>query len=227
MKITNVAYKMLEFFPEADPLKNRAKEKILTVMENLALFFNKSEWRQLSDCFMENREKRAEKLLEDIEIILNFFQLGRLQGWIGDANFLIISNEYEKISKDILFNLPQRKLFDTEVLKIENKAVEIQKQIVGNNLMMIETKEIKHDLPVSKNKHTEEKTGFLEKPVSGRQKKILEFLVENKKAQVMDLQIVLADVTKRTIRRDLDDLLEKGRVVRIGKFNQVFYELGE
>ena len=58
-----------------------------------------------------------------------------------------------------------------------------------------------------------------------RQKKILDFLTKNQKAQVMDLQTILPDITKRTIRRDLDELLESGKVVREGDFNQVFYQI--
>jgi len=58
---------------------------------------------------------------------------------------------------------------------------------------------------------------------SDRQKKILDFLQEHKKAQVMDLQTILPNITKRTIRRDLDELLKMGRIIRLGEFNQVFY----
>jgi predicted HTH transcriptional regulator len=60
---------------------------------------------------------------------------------------------------------------------------------------------------------------------SVRQEKILEFLNNNGKAQVMDLQTILPDITKRTIRRDLDELLESGKIIRLGEFNQVFYKI--
>ena len=41
----------------------------------------------------------------------------------------------------------------------------------------------------------------------------------------MDLQTILPDITKRTIRRDLDELLESGKITRLGDFNQVFYKI--
>jgi DeoR/GlpR family transcriptional regulator of sugar metabolism len=50
-------------------------------------------------------------------------------------------------------------------------------------------------------------------------------LDKNKKAQVMDLQKVLPDITKRTIRRDLEDLLRASKIMRMGEFNQVFYKI--
>jgi DeoR/GlpR family transcriptional regulator of sugar metabolism len=50
-------------------------------------------------------------------------------------------------------------------------------------------------------------------------------LKEREKAQVMDLQEILPYVTKRTIRRDLDELLNTGQVLRMGEFNKVFYKV--
>ena len=34
LKLTNIVYKVLEFFPESDPLKNRAKDRALAILEN-------------------------------------------------------------------------------------------------------------------------------------------------------------------------------------------------
>ena len=42
----------------------------------------------------------------------------------------------------------------------------------------------------------------------------------------MNFRTILPDITKRTIRRDLDELLESGKIVRVGEFNQVFYQIG-
>jgi len=154
LKLTNIAYKILEFFPEADPLKNRAKDKALEIMSNPDQ--------------------------ENIDILLGYFWIAKCQGWISDINYLIIYNEYEKLKET--------------------------KKSVGLVLNNTETK-----TPVS----------FF----SGRKKTIVEFLEKNEKAQVMDLQKVLPKITKRTIRRDLDELLQSGRVARFGEFNQVFYKL--
>jgi len=65
----------------------------------------------------------------------------------------------------------------------------------------------------------------LEGVLTARQDKILEVLNTQEKAQVADFQKALANVTKRTIRRDLDILLRIGKVDRIGEFNQIFYKL--
>ena len=64
--------------------------------------------------------------------------------------------------------------------------------------------------------------------LSARQEKILEFLKTKEKAQVWELQkMLLEPVTKRTLRRDMDDLMQKGRVERQGEWNGVFYKLSQ
>ena len=185
VKLTNAVYNLLEYFPESDPLKNKAKEKALAIMENLSLVFADEGWVSLKDYFSGDREKAKLQTLEDIGILLNCLRLAKLQGWINGVSFLIIFNEYEQIKKKI--GLP-----------VIDPVFE-------------ETKK-----PCETRSRTE---------LTARQSKIIDFLQQNQKAQVMDLMTVLPDVTKRTIRRDLDELLRMGKVAREGEFNQVLYKI--
>lgn len=167
LKLTNAVYKVLEFFPELDPLKNRAKEKALAIMDNGG--------------------KNKANLLEDIDMLLGYLLIAKSQGWLSSVNFMIISNEYEKIKN--------------------------QKEKISN----------------IKENPSERKISARKSPpvyeVTERQRKILDFLTKNEKGQVMDLQTILSNVTKRTIRRDLDELIEHGKITRFGEFNQVFYRI--
>ncbi|MEK7664582.1 MAG: DeoR family transcriptional regulator [Patescibacteria group bacterium] len=240
IKITNEAYKILDFFPESDPLKNKAKKTALSVMESLILSGNwrikKDNWTPIKDILQENKEKLLKKTLEEIEILLSFFKLGKLQGWISDSNFLIIYNEYEKIKEEVFqylpkYQLPLRENFK-EILKEEIINDKTEASFKKDELFATvflppdKTEEPKQNLIPDKLSGAKEKeSANLENIISERQKKIIKFLEENKKAQVMDLKKVLKDVTKRTIRRDLDDLLKKGNIVRVGEWNQVFYQI--
>jgi len=149
LKLTNTVYRVLEFFPESDPLKNKAKETALEILKN----------------------PTAEK----IDMLLGYLWIAKSQGWLNSVNWMIISGEYEKISTQ--------------------KSAEAVLNTTANNAL------------------------------SERQDRILEFLIKNEKAQVMDLQTVLPGITKRTIRRDLDQLLLMGRITRMGEFNRVFYKI--
>jgi Fic family protein len=74
--------------------------------------------------------------------------------------------------------------------------------------------------------------GGLEKPertrisvnLGERQEKILEILEEKGKAQVWEVQKIFPEVTKRTLRRDFESLLNQGLIERIGERNETFYQ---
>jgi hypothetical protein len=44
LKLTNKAYQILDFLPESDPLKSRAKDKALVILDNLFLVNDTSGW---------------------------------------------------------------------------------------------------------------------------------------------------------------------------------------
>jgi len=163
-KLTNAAYNLIEFFPESDPLKNKAKEKVLALMS----------------AFTGSASGGEKQIAEDIDILLGYFEIAKSQGWLSAINCLIISHEYEKVKSQIC-------------LKPEIKEESVKSDLTQN--------------------------------LSARQSKILELLDKNEKAQVMDIQTVLPDVTKRTIRRDLDELLKTEKIQRFGEFNQIFYKI--
>ncbi|MCX6719960.1 MAG: DeoR family transcriptional regulator [Candidatus Staskawiczbacteria bacterium] len=158
IKLANSVYAVLEFFPESDPLKNRAKDKALAIFQN--------------------------PTVEDIDVLLGYLWIAKTQGWLNSVNYLIVTNEYKKIKLEL-----------TPIVRSVQPVQIVQKEVV----------------PQLK--------------LSTRQKQIVDFLNKNEQAQVMDLQAVLPSITKRTIRRDLDELLQMGRIVRMGEFNQVFYKI--
>lgn len=219
LKLTNAVYKALEYFPESDPLKNRAKDKALLIMESLVSLNDTSGWISFQ------KEKTKTYIYEDIDILLGYLWIAKTQKWLNSANYMIIANEYEKL-KQSLKPIISIKMAVYE--NLENKPEETQK-VVENiapvaELVLKEKVEVtKKDLaPVLKNTEAQKRVSDSIPP---RQEKIIDFLGKNEKAQVMDLQKVLPDVTKRTIRRDLDELMGSGKIVRMGDFNQVFYKI--
>lgn len=209
IKITSAVYRLLDFFPEGEPLKNRAKDKALAITENLVLVFGTQGWASLQ------KDKSASQLLEDIEILLNYLKLAKSFGWIDSVNFLIVSKEYENIKKQIdpVKNKSPEATADSFVNRISN----------GVNLNIEKPPVITIAQPQERIVSQPKAPEFL---ISERQKKILQILGEKGKAQVSDFKAVLGDVTKRTIRRDIDELLRNNKVIRVGEWNQVFYEVG-
>ncbi len=170
VKITNAVYRLLEALPDQDPLKNKAKEKALAVLEGLV------------------SKKEPQKIVDDIMILESYLEVAKSQGWINAMNVLIIKKEYQQL----IYNC----------------------QILGNTMQGL----ISNQIPNSKIQKSEKSETY-----NTRQGKILEILKSREKGQVSDFIKELPNVTKRTIRRDLDELLKMGKVKRIGEYNQAFY----
>lgn len=62
---------------------------------------------------------------------------------------------------------------------------------------------------------------------SERKEKILAFLQEKGQVQVWQVKQLLPEVSKRTLRRDFEDMLEQGLIERLGERNDTFYKLKE
>jgi len=183
LKLTDTTYKLLEYFPDKDPLKIKTKERVLSIMENLIL---------IDEIMGVKTDPNIQsKILADIEIVLGCFEIAKNNNWISSINYLIIYNEYKKV---------KNRIRSVAVKSVKPKIEKIQK--------VLEPEKPSQNIILS-----------------DRQKKILDFLKEREKAQVMDLQQVLPNVTKRTIRRDLEELLNNGQIIRMGEFNQVFYKI--
>lgn len=195
IQITTAVYKLLEFFPDNDPLKNKAKEKVLEISEGLVITSGTRGWASF------NKDKAQEKLIEDIDILLNYLKLAKHFGWIDSMNYIIISKEYERVVGQLKPTIQTPKKLETIIpIPQREEPVKVQptqkKEPVATNFEM-----------------------------SDRQKKILEVIKEKGKAQVSDFKAVLSDVTKRTIRRDLDELLRLERVIRVGEWNKIEYQI--
>jgi hypothetical protein len=198
LKLTNAVYKALEYFPESDPLKNKAREKTLAIMDNLSLVSGTAGWASLQ------RERAQSQLSEDLILLLGYLKIAKTQGWMSSMNYLIISSEYERICKNMTVSMEMTQRLPR--MSMEPKP------------------HIEPVLGKMGAEETEAPKSFVYE-LSERQKKIVKFLEENGQAQVMDLQSILPNVTKRTIRRDIDELLEAGKIARMGEFNRVFYKI--
>ncbi len=100
-----------------------------------------------------------------------------------------------------------------EVLELQEKYQKVDLSIKGEiKEIVFETKEVKREEPALKK-------------LDSRKEKIIEVLKNKEKIQVKDIVEILPKVSKRTIRRDFNDLIEKGIIKRIGSNNETFYAL--
>jgi hypothetical protein len=133
---------------------------------------------------------------KNLEIIISYFEVAKWQNWVSYFDILEIKENYDKIKSDL-----------SELKSVENHEPEQS---------LIQTKSFKKE-QIKKPSH--------DKGLDKRKEKILEILKEKEKIQVWELNKLLPEVSKRTLRRDFEQLLKQGLVQRIGERNNTFYKL--
>jgi DNA-binding transcriptional ArsR family regulator len=144
----------------------------------------------------EQRRLVVPRCLRELEYLQDLLTESQNENWIRPENFLVLRKQYRKLA---------RELEDLDLVLQETKN----------------GREADRQEPKREKTESVRVNGSL----SQRQTKILEILRTRQKAQVRELQRVLPEVTKRTLRRDLDDLLKSGLVERQGEWNSVVYRV--
>jgi len=134
---------------------------------------------------------------KNLEVLDSFFEVAKVQNWVSPSEILAIQKEYANLREE----LPKQ--------KFKKEKSEEKKENPGEHLAMIGVR------PQSLSSQS----------ISERQEKILAFLKENGRAQVWELKQIFPEVSKRTIRRDFEQMLNQGAIERIGEKNDTFYQI--
>lgn len=195
IRLVFATHKVADALPDDEEVKQEIKDAANVLLTDLILF---SEREVVSG---EMKRSLIPKLVKEIEVLISCLNRGKREGWINPKNFLVLEEEYGRIQELL-------QIFD-EVEEIPSKPKKEDQSVV---------KKVKQE-------GKEETRKTEDDDLSERQKKILGFLKAKENAQVWEIQKMLPEVTKRTLRRDLDDLLQMNLVQRKGEWNSVFYEL--
>ncbi len=145
----------------------------------------------------EPKEKReaAFNVERNIDILDVLFELAKKQDWVLGREISEIQEEYMLIKKEV-------EEFNNISRRESEESSFVQK---------------KETVPQRKDKLLEDVA------LSKRQEKILRLMSEKGKVQVKDIQDMLPEVTKRTLRRDLTNLLDRSLIKRVGSGNGTYY----
>ena len=212
VKLTQAVYRTTDLFPEGESLKGKIRDKANEILTDLVL----------------NDPQAKEQTIRAIDVLKSYFEVARIQNWTNPLNFIILEQEYDKITEELgMKNNPARNASHSDVggeldkeAKQEKKEEKSEKQILNVqhvNMPMIAVSEVGFQVaPVAVKQEKEIK-------YSERHQKILDFLKTKGQAQVWEVKEILENISKRTIRRDFEYLVEKNLVQRIGEKNNTFY----
>ena len=108
-----------------------------------------------------------------------------------------------------------------EILKVQEEYSKIGKELMDLSLVKVFSETGASQTQANSSGYNEESA----RQVSQRQERILGILGEKEQIQVKDLKVIFPDLSKRTLRRDFEQLLRKGLVVRVGEKNNTFYRV--
>ncbi len=160
----------------------------------------------------------ANEVLMDLVIILEGDEKGKRESAFNVEKNIALMDTCFELSKN------QDWAEKEEISGIQKDYLEIKKEVeeVNNTNRMETTEEEKRE---TVKKPTVPLIKKREKALNKRQEKILNLLKKKEKVQVKDIQEVLPEATKRTLRRDLSDLTEQGNLRKVGRGNMTYYEL--
>lgn len=148
------------------------------------------------------RARALEQVIKQITVLGVYLQIAESQNWVKPENFWLLKTEYQAIEEEA-----------KQMLAVENGV-----QQANSQLKFVPTQPSK--AKTAKLNYTPDFSGLKD-----RHKKIIQLLRQKASAQIRDFNKVLPEVTKRTLRRDLDFLLQKGLVARFGDKSKTEYKI--
>jgi len=203
IQLTNNLYRLTSLFPKKEPLRFKTRELSNDILANflrIARCSHTANQREYTNTKNPSKtiENSSLQTLEDLEILDSFFEVAKNQNWVSAAEILKVQQEYRNIGDKLKEEL--KKL--SEVKNLPEDRPQKDSYIVKENYNTVPD----YQTPA-------------------RQGKILLILKEKEKLQVKDLKEVFPEVSKRTLRRDFEQLLKKGLVVRLGEKNNTSYQI--
>jgi len=197
IKLTCALHSVVAGFPRNEPLAKATKKKSLNVLAGYCLL--KSE----IDLTFEQKERAEQKILENIIVLENYFKLAEAMEWVRAENFWVLGRHYNEIKEEVVSSRTNKgNIGKAPVLRVKKEnLVALQKPIK-------EKKEI-----------------LFSGLKKARHKRIVQEIEKRGEMQVKDLEQVLPNITKRTIRRDMGYLMDLGLIERNGDKSATSYKM--
>ena len=209
-QLARAVYRVTELFPRNEPLRYKTREMADEILHDFVLFQNLE---------AQKRNQAKNQIFSKIEILSEYyFDLAKEQNWVNPRNFLILKREYDKIKTEMVGapSSAQLEPSEVELPKIEPKPEpEPAPERAPTPTPALPVKALaKAGAPAPE-------PGKL----SERHKEIIKIIKQKQEAQVGEIRESFPELSKRTLRRDLEYLLKQGYVERFGQWNQVSYRV--
>lgn len=205
IELTKDLYKITLLFPKKEPLRYKAREIADEIMQEIVSFsvLKEDNPNKYSINAVFKEKEIAFSLEKNLDIIDSYFEVAKWQRWLDYFDILEIQKRYAKIRENLLLN--KERTETSQSFDFSFKLAEKKEELKEEQL----------------NKKKEEK----EERLGERKEKILKILEKTERIQVGEMNKLFPDVSKRTLRRDFQNLVSKGLAQKIGQKNNTFYKI--
>lgn len=215
VKLTSALYRVTDLFPDQEPLKIGLRERSLKVLNLL------SPYHFSDDTNLESAV--AEESLKEVQALRSLLAVSQDQRWVNEINLILLDQEYGRLEDRLKSIVTQKSssrqddvpkpvtpAFRSEPARFNRLAPKepIPRELKPNRTYDINTgQEVDSAMP------------------SERQERILRMIRQHPRIQMRQIQEELTDVTSRTLRRDLESLVQQGKITRVGRGTGTFYRV--
>ena len=219
IRLTMAVYKVADILPRQDPLRAQIEDSASKLLASLIFLI------QENLITKEQKQSMLPKAIREFGVLIAYLNYAKRTSKLNPGNFLVLQREYNKVEKFL------RQLHQDTIAADSGVRPAPQHQTHSLPDVKFTPHRASSDaglrpspLPASPKSRLGDKQDS-KANLSGRQTRIMEIIRNKPKTQVWELQKVLPEVTKRTLRRDLDNLLYRELIIRQGEWNEVFYQV--
>lgn len=211
-KIVTAVYMVTSFIEETDPLQIQIRQSAVTLLGDIFTCLEASSVHKTST---------LSQSIINIEHLISLFEIAQKMGFVSEMNARILHKELMQLQTVIHQELHRHGALDahraphtnidqhsflSDLLAdpLEYKP-EIKNDINDNNMSF------KQDV-VYKKRQTQVARGN----ASERQQKIIEIIKDKKSVTMKDIATRITNCTEKTLQRDLNSLIKKGRIEKQG-----------
>jgi len=212
VKLTSALYRVTDLFPDQEPLKFGLRERSLKILSLLSPY-------HFSDDTNLDRVV-AEESLKEVQALRSLLAVSQGQRWVNEINLILLDQEYGRL-EDRLESVVKRRPESVDK-SIEKPAPK------KNTTNSYQAPQPKKSVPseLKPNRTYDLNTGReVDQAPTERQEKILQMIRQQPRIQMRQIQEELTDVTSRTLRRDLESLVQQQKIVRVGRGTGTFYRV--
>lgn len=212
VKLTSALYRVTDLFPDQEPLKFGLRERSLKILSLL------SPYHFSNDTNLDRVV--AEESLKEVQALRSLLAVSQGQRWVNEINLILLDQEYGRL-EDRLESVVKRRPESVDK-PIEKPAPK------KNTTNSYQAPQPKKSVPseLKPNRTYDLNTGReVDQAPTERQEKILQMIRQQPRIQMRQIQEELTDVTSRTLRRDLESLVQQQKIVRVGRGTGTFYRV--